>query len=64
MSTETMRVEEAAGLLGLSRAATYEAIKRGEIPAIRIGKRLLVLRSGVERILAGPTEGSPEERRP
>jgi hypothetical protein len=31
-----------AGQLGLERNAAHEAVKRGEIQAIRIGRRLLV----------------------
>jgi excisionase family DNA binding protein len=38
----TMTITEAAGLLGVSRSAGYRAVARGEIPTIRIGRRLLV----------------------
>lgn len=38
----TINVEEAGKALGLSRAAAYNAARRGDIPTIRIGKRLLV----------------------
>jgi len=31
------RVTEAADALGVSRSKAYELIKRGEIPAIRVG---------------------------
>ena len=31
----------------------YEAVKRGEIPSIRIGKRILISTRVIERILAG-----------
>jgi excisionase family DNA binding protein len=31
------RVAEAADALGVSRSKAYELIKRGEIPAIRVG---------------------------
>ena len=40
----TLTVEEAAASLGISRASAYEAVRRGEIPAIRIGRRILVPR--------------------
>ena len=33
---------ETGKALGLSRSATYDAANRGEIPSIRIGRRLLV----------------------
>jgi excisionase family DNA binding protein len=47
----TYSVEEACLLLGLSRNTTYEAIRRGELRAIRIGRRLLVPRASIDRIL-------------
>jgi excisionase family DNA binding protein len=37
----TLTVEEAAASLGISRASAYEAVRRGDIPAIRIGRRIL-----------------------
>jgi excisionase family DNA binding protein len=38
----TITVEQAGGLLGLPVRTTYRAAARGEIPSIRIGRRLLV----------------------
>ena len=38
----TMTIPEAAALLDVSRSAAYRAVARGEIPTIRIGRRLLV----------------------
>jgi excisionase family DNA binding protein len=38
----TMTIPEVAELLGISRSAAYRAVARGEIPTIRIGRRLLV----------------------
>jgi excisionase family DNA binding protein len=38
----TLTADEVAGLLGLSRAKVYEAIRSGEIPSIRFGRRILV----------------------
>lgn len=48
----TLTVEEAAVILGISRAFAYEAVARGEIPCIRIGRRILVPRVALERLLA------------
>ena len=47
----TITVEEAGRLLGIGRNAAYEAARRGEIPTIRIGKRLLVPLVALERKL-------------
>jgi excisionase family DNA binding protein len=49
----TLTVPEAAERLGISRNAAYEAAQRGEIPSIRVGKRLLVPRAAFEKLLAG-----------
>ena len=38
----TMTIPDAAELLGISRSAGYRGVARGEIPSIRIGRRLLV----------------------
>ena len=42
-------VPEAGRLLGLSRNAAYAAAKRGEIPSIRIGRRLVVPKATFHR---------------
>ena len=51
-----MTVEEAAELLHISRPSAYQAVKKGEIPVIRIGRRILVPVAALERLLA--TAGS------
>ena len=38
----TLTIPEAGRLLGISRSAAYRAAAKGEIPTIRIGRRLLV----------------------
>ena len=58
----TYRVEEVAALLGISRNGAYEAVKRGEIPVVRIGKRLLVPRVALDRLLNGQTRGTPDDQ--
>jgi len=35
-------VEEASAWLGVGRSSAYEAVRRGELPALRIGHRLVV----------------------
>ncbi len=52
----TWTVEEAAVALGVSRAFAYDAVRRGEIPAIRIGRRILVPRAALGDLLAGSSE--------
>jgi excisionase family DNA binding protein len=47
----THTVAETARLLGISRGAAYEGVASGEIPSIRIGRRLLVPRAALSRLL-------------
>lgn len=35
-------VEEVARLLGISRSSGYQAVKNGDLPSIRIGRRVVV----------------------
>lgn len=55
----TLTVEEAAAALGISRASGYEAVHRGEIPCIRIGRRILVPRVALDRLLAAASPDTP-----
>ncbi len=60
----TLTVEEAAVILGISRASAYEATRHGEIPCIRIGRRILVPRVALDRLLraAGGAQADDEDR--
>ena len=49
----TLTVDEAAQALGLSRNSCYQAAETGAIPSIRIGKRILIPRFALERLLDG-----------
>jgi hypothetical protein len=42
---------DADEILGISRQSTYNAAYRGEIPTIRIGRRLVVLAAGQRAML-------------
>jgi len=54
---KTLKVEEAAKLLGFSRAAAYNLAARGELPgARRLGRRYVVLKSVLERYLQGESQ--------
>ncbi len=54
----TMTVPEAAKALGIGKNQGYEAARAGQIPTIRIGKRLLVPRAACERLLEKGTSQS------
>jgi len=53
-SKQTLSVEEAAKVLGIGRNLCYDRVKTGEIPVIKIGRRLLVPRAALEKLLADP----------
>ena len=55
----TLTVPEAAKALGIGRAAAYEGARTGQIPTIRIGKRILVPVAALERMLAQPSSDVP-----
>jgi len=44
-------VERAGTILGIGRSCAYNAVKAGEIPSIRLGKRLVVPTAGLLRLL-------------
>ena len=54
----TLTVEEAAELLGVGRSSAYEAARRGDLPAVRLGRRLVVPVPALLRLLNEPQEQS------
>jgi excisionase family DNA binding protein len=46
-----LTVSEAARLLRLSRAFTYELVASGKLPSVRFGRRIMIPRAAIERIL-------------
>jgi excisionase family DNA binding protein len=46
-----LTVCEVAKILRLGKMSVYEAVSRGEIPYIRIGRRILIPRNALERML-------------
>ncbi len=62
MKKRTYTVEEAAKILGIGRSAAYQAVGTGEIPAIRIGRRLLVPVQALEQLLSTAKPSTPENR--
>jgi excisionase family DNA binding protein len=51
-------VGEAAVLLGISRAFAYELVARGELPAIRLGRRRLVPKGALLDFVGVMPEGA------
>jgi excisionase family DNA binding protein len=53
---KTITIEETAKVLGIGRNKAYEAARTGEIPTIRIGKRILVPSAALEQMLQGSSQ--------
>lgn len=47
----TMGVDRAARLLGIGRDACYNAIRAGQLPSIRMGRKILVPKVALARLL-------------
>jgi excisionase family DNA binding protein len=54
----TISVEEVGRLLGISRGLAYVLVNRGDIPSIRLGRRIVVPRKALDRLLDLPHDAS------
>jgi excisionase family DNA binding protein len=52
MECRTLKVEQAAKILGISRAIAYRYANDGTLPTIRIGNRLLVPKAAIDKLFA------------
>lgn len=52
----TLTIEAAAKELGISRHTAYQCAKEGQIPTIKMGRRLLVPRVRLEALLRGEAQ--------
>jgi excisionase family DNA binding protein len=50
--TLTMSVPEVADVLGISRAFAYALVARGDLPSLRLGRRVVVPRRALEQLVA------------
>jgi len=53
MERRTYTVTEAAAVLGISRTSAYERVRAGELPALRLGRRIVITRTVVDAMLTG-----------
>lgn len=53
----TVSVVTAAQLLGVSRALAYELVARGELPSLRLGRRVVIPRRALEALVEDGTRG-------
>ncbi len=47
----TLTVEQAGRYMGLARQSAYDAAARGDLPTLRVGRRLLVPTAALRRLL-------------
>ena len=58
LERQTLTIEETAQVLGISRTSAYAAARRGELPTVRIGRRYVVPRAALERLLSQARGGA------
>lgn len=46
-----MTVTEAAEVLGVSRSTAYELVRSGDLPALRLGRRIVVPEHALDELL-------------
>lgn len=63
MTTErlTVSVEEAAEILGISRALAYSLVARQQLPSLKLGRRVVVPRRALDRMLEVEPPASTSE---
>jgi excisionase family DNA binding protein len=59
MDKKTLSIPEVGKALGIGRSAAYEAARSGQLPTIKIGRRILVPLVALERLLE--RAGKPAE---
>jgi excisionase family DNA binding protein len=59
-----LSVREAARLLGVGRDTTYVLVRERRIPAVRVGRRILVPRAALERWIEKEIAGEGEWSEP
>ncbi|MGZ4904827.1 MAG: helix-turn-helix domain-containing protein [Halobacteriota archaeon] len=55
----TLSVEHAARLIGVSRSTVYRLVRDGELRAIRVGTRVLILKKPLMEMLEADEDTSP-----
>lgn len=56
----TLTIEQAGELLGISRRSAYRAAHEGQIPTLRLGRRILVPTPRLLKLLGSAPAEEPE----
>lgn len=46
-----VKVKETAEMLGISRNFAYQLVREGKLPSIRFGKRILIPRAALDKMM-------------
>jgi excisionase family DNA binding protein len=49
--------KDVARALGVNVKTIYQAVERGELPAVRLGTRVIIPQAAIDRMLASPPAG-------
>lgn len=52
----TVSVVDASRMLGISRSHAYELVARGELPSVKLGRRVLVPISALRALASAPID--------
>jgi excisionase family DNA binding protein len=47
----TMSVSQAARILGISRTTAYECVRSGDLPAVKLGRRIVIPTQAIDDLL-------------
>ena len=61
MNRATYTIDEVAEILGIGCSSAYQAAQTGEIPTIKVGRRLLVPKVALEHMLASTEDRAVRE---
>lgn len=59
IETAVLSVRECAKMLKISRGSAYQGVLTGEIPHIKIGRRILIPRVAIQKLLE--SAGKPKD---
>lgn len=52
-TNDYLTVAEVAAILRVNRGTVYEMVSRGDLPSVRVGRKIRIARSALDRIETG-----------
>lgn len=62
MERKTITVAETADYIGISKEQVYKMIREGEMPGVKVGRRVLIDKHSIDRWFADQEEAQLQER--